>query len=85
MEVAAAAGARCVQYLVWAWHWATPEGGDVPWESGRRLALTRRQTARKRWASSAFRSQLRPRDDGQPVLPQAVMRRFRRPWEVYLT
>jgi LmbE family N-acetylglucosaminyl deacetylase len=26
----AAAGAPLLQYLVWAWHWADPEGDDPP-------------------------------------------------------
>ena len=51
----AAARTTCtsvLEYLVWAWHWATPGSGVIPWHRCRRLDLGRRQTARKRWATS---------------------------------
>jgi LmbE family N-acetylglucosaminyl deacetylase len=81
-------GASLLQYLVWAWHWADPRGDDLPWAASRRLPLTRRQAATKRWATGAFASQTRrPVDgpDGLPVLPPSVLRRFWRRWEVYVT
>lgn len=77
-----------LEYLVWAWHWATPENASVPWHRCRRLDLERRQAARKRWATYAFTSQIRPVGSdyygGRPVLPNAVMRRFWRPFEVFI-
>ncbi len=76
-----------LEYLVWAWHWATPENAVVPWGRCRRLDLGRRQTARKRWATYAFISQIRPfasEYGGRPVLPHSVLRRFWRPFEVFI-
>src|ERR1035438_8914769 len=56
-----AVGARMLGFLVWAWHWADPEGSNIPWDVCRRLDLSRRARARKRWASAAFnRSEERP-------------------------
>lgn len=85
---AASAGAVLFEYLVWAWHWADPLGGEVPWASCRRLSLDRRSAARKRWATAAFHSQTRRfgPDGGQPpILPPPVLRRFWRPFEVFVT
>ena len=86
---AAAASTRTpvLEYLVWAWHWAAPEKMDVPWRQCRRLELERRQTARKRWATYAFTSQIRPSvydHDGRPLLPDSVLRRFWRSFEVFV-
>lgn len=80
-------GARSIEYLVWAWHWADPYGSDIPWDHCRRLNLTRRERARKRWATGAFRSQTRPLGPeaaDAPVLPAPLMRRFWRTYEVYV-
>jgi LmbE family N-acetylglucosaminyl deacetylase len=84
----AATGARLFEYVVWAWHWADPLGPDLPWASCQKLDLDRRQRARKRWAIAAFGSQIRPfgpGGGGPPVLPAPVLRRFWRPFEVYIT
>ena len=82
-----ARGASVLSYLVWAWHWADPAGRDIPWRQCRRLELTRRQAARKRWATHAFQSQIRPIGpepaDGA-VMPDAIMRRFWRRYEIYV-
>lgn len=86
-DAAKSVGGPCLGYLVWAWHWADPDGADLPWSSCRRLELTRRQAARKRWAASAFVSQTRapvPQGDGSPVVPVAVLRRFSRSSEVFV-
>jgi LmbE family N-acetylglucosaminyl deacetylase len=73
-------------YLVWAWHWADPDGTDLPWADCRRYDFDRRTAARKRWATAAFVSQTRPwgSDREGPVLPAAVLRRFWRPYEVFV-
>ncbi len=76
-----------LEYLIWAWHWAAPESTDVPWRRCRRLDLERRQAARKRWASYAYTSQIRAfgsEHDGRPLLSDAVLRRFWRPFEVFI-
>jgi LmbE family N-acetylglucosaminyl deacetylase len=80
-------GARMLGYLVWAWHWANPQGVDIPWDQCRRLDLQRRERARKRWATGAFDSQINPigRDTADAaVLPVALLRRFWRPYEIYV-
>lgn len=82
-----ARGARVLSYLVWAWHWADAEGQDIPWQHCRRLNLTRRQAARKRWATHAFRSQIRtlgPDPEDVAVMPGSIMRRFWRNFEIYI-
>jgi LmbE family N-acetylglucosaminyl deacetylase len=82
-----AVGARMLEYLVWAWHWADPDGFDIPWQQCRRLDLTRRARAHKRWATAAFESQTRalgPGFEDAAVLPAPLMRRFWRSYEVYV-
>jgi LmbE family N-acetylglucosaminyl deacetylase len=79
--------AHLLGYLVWAWHWADPEGTELPWADCRRFDFDRRTAARKRWATGAYASQTRPLGpdrDGAPVLPPAVLRRFWRPYEVFV-
>jgi LmbE family N-acetylglucosaminyl deacetylase len=80
-------GAGLVEYLVWAWHWADPLGADLPWPSCRKLKLSRRSAGRKRWATTAFKSQISPFGPRlePPVLPDSVLRRFWRPFEVFVT
>ena len=76
-----------LEYLVWTWHWATPDNSAVPWRQCRRLNLGRREIARKRWATHAFRSQIRPLGSdygGNPLLTDSVLRRFWRPFEVFI-
>jgi LmbE family N-acetylglucosaminyl deacetylase len=80
-------GARTLGYLVWAWHWAHPDGSDIPWASCRRLDMTSRRAARKRWATGAFRSQTRPlgpSPEDAPVLPAPVLRRFWQHYEIFI-
>lgn len=85
-RAAAGAGSPLLAYPVWAWHWAEPAGDDLPWAAARRLPLTRRQVARKRLAVAAHRSQLVAPHPGElPVLPAAVLRHFRRGFEVFFT
>lgn len=76
-----------VEYLVWAWHWATPSSDDIPWASARRVDLSRAELARKRWATRAFATQVtalsHDASDAAP-LPGAVLARFRRTFEVVL-
>ena len=82
-----AVGARMLQYLVRAWHWADPDGFDIPWQQCRRLDLTRRVRARKRRATAAFESQTRPLGpdlEDAAVLPVPLMRRFWRSYAVYV-
>jgi LmbE family N-acetylglucosaminyl deacetylase len=80
-------GAKMLGYLVWAWHWANPQGADIPWEQCRRLDLQDRERARKRWATGAFDSQINPIGRAAAdaaVLPAPLLRRFWRPYEIYV-
>jgi LmbE family N-acetylglucosaminyl deacetylase len=86
-RASAAVGARSVSCLIWAWHWADPEGGDIPWDRCVRLDLGRRARARKRWATQAFESQIRPigpAASDQAILPPAILRRFWRGYEIFI-
>lgn len=87
-EVAAEVGCAMVGFLVWAWHWAVPDGEDLPWADCRRLPLSRRDLAHRRWATSAFASQIRPIGPDpadRAVLPAAMLRRSWRRNEVFVT
>ena len=73
--------------------WSGPGTGQprmmrvVPWRRCRRLDLGRRQIARKRWATYAFTSQIRPLGSdhgGGALLADSVLRRFWRPFEVFI-
>jgi LmbE family N-acetylglucosaminyl deacetylase len=80
-------GARSLGYLIWAWHWADPEGDDVPWSQCRQLTLSRRASARKRWSTLAFASQVSPIGPSvadAPIMPAPLLRRFWRPYELYV-
>ena len=80
-----ASGARLWSYFVWAWHWTDPDGEEFPWSQGRQLVLTRREVARKRWATMAFATQTSEADAqrGGPVLPAPILRRFWREAETF--
>jgi LmbE family N-acetylglucosaminyl deacetylase len=87
LAVTESVGAQLLGYLVWAWHWADPRGADLPWADCRRFDFDRRVAARKRWATGAFLSQIRPLGpdrEAAPLLPPAVLRRFWRPYEVFV-
>ena len=48
---AGAIGTAVLEYMVWAWHWATPDSPVVPWGNCRRFDLDTAQTARKVWGN----------------------------------
>jgi LmbE family N-acetylglucosaminyl deacetylase len=88
IAAAGAVQADLLGYLVWTWHWAHPDGEDVPWEDCRRFDFDRRTGAHKRWATRAFVSQTRPLGPDHhdsPLLPPPVVRRFWRTYEVFVT
>ncbi|WP_321794144.1 PIG-L family deacetylase [Caballeronia sp. J97] len=76
----------CVEVPLWTWHWASPDDTRVPWSRARRIVLDSATHARKLRAVQAFRSQLEPdATTGQaPVLPEHVLARLTRPFEVVL-
>jgi LmbE family N-acetylglucosaminyl deacetylase len=84
--VAHARGADLLQYLVWTWHWADPDGDDLPWDDCRRFDFSRRVAATKRWSCGAFLTQIRPMstDANELVLPAPILRRFWRTFEVFI-
>jgi LmbE family N-acetylglucosaminyl deacetylase len=87
LKLTSEVGCSLLQYLVWAWHWATPDSDEVPWIAGRRLALSLSVRLRKRWSIGAFQSQTTvSRAPGriEPVLPRAVLARFQRPAEIFI-
>jgi LmbE family N-acetylglucosaminyl deacetylase len=87
LAAAAATGTPVLEYLVWAWHWASPDDVIVPWPNCLRFDLDPAQSARKRWATDAFTSQISRRDSElqqEPVLTDTVLQRFRRPFEVFI-
>jgi LmbE family N-acetylglucosaminyl deacetylase len=70
-------GAELLEYPVWMWHWAVPDGDDVPWHRMSKTRLDRAAMARKRRAAKVFRTQLTPREPGAAaVLPAFVVRRL---------
>ena len=75
-----------VEVPLWTWHWASPDDTRVPWSRARRIVLDGPTHARKLRAVQAFRSQLEPdAATGQaPVLPEHVLARLTRPFEVVL-
>lgn len=77
-QAAARSGAHLLSYLVWAWHWASPD--DLPWEQALRVDITD-VAAAKRHAAACFTSQIAV----EPVILAAhVRRRLLRSYEVLL-
>ncbi|MFF5249299.1 PIG-L deacetylase family protein [Streptosporangium sp. NPDC000095] len=82
-RAAAAAGLRPYFYPIWAWHWARPGDGRLPWERASRIRLPPAVLARKREAIGCFTSQLEPRAAGlEAVLPPGIVAHFTREYEV---
>lgn len=79
-EAAGRIAARRWSYLVWAWHWASPE--QVPWERAVRVPLSERVAAAKAAAVRAFASQL---EGPAEILPPHVLARLLRRDEVLLS
>ena len=78
-------GARLLAYPVWAWHWADPSTGALPWDRAHKVALPLVVRKQKACATASFVSQIEPigpLPQDQPVLPAAVLARFSRPFEV---
>jgi LmbE family N-acetylglucosaminyl deacetylase len=87
--VATVAGALDLPFVevpVWTWHWATPDDSRVPWSRARRIVMDEPTLARKMHAVQAFRSQIEADGStGRPaILPEHVLERLTRPYEVVL-
>ncbi|WCE09307.1 MULTISPECIES: PIG-L deacetylase family protein [Pseudomonas] len=87
VEACRVRGARCIEVPIWTWHWAAPGDARVPWARAQRLDLEDDVVALKKQAVNAFGSQLtEDSSTGQgPILPDTVVTRLTRAWEVYLT
>ena len=76
----------CYQVLIWAWHWAKPADGRIPWHCAKRVDLTTEQLQRKIEAIACFESQITADDStgNPPILSAQTIARVSQPWEVYL-
>jgi LmbE family N-acetylglucosaminyl deacetylase len=86
-SLAAASGIPHWQYPIWAWHWAAPDGDQLPWERMRRLVLDGAARNAKRTAVRAYRSQvteLSATPGDEPVLPTHVLAHFDRDFETFV-
>ena len=83
---AGSCGVRVLQYPVWAWHWLDPAAPSGPWPDAQRVALCGATQARKQQAMAAFATQTGAVGDlgCEPVLPEHVLARFRRAYEVLI-
>jgi len=76
------------EYPVWAWHWAAPESGALPWGRARALWLSPGERLAKAEAIGRFLSQVQPlsaHPADAPPLPADVIAHFDRPLEVVFT
>ncbi|WP_244847664.1 PIG-L deacetylase family protein [Caballeronia sp. SL2Y3] len=85
-SAATALGLPFVEVPLCTWDWASPDDIRVPWSRARKIVLDGKALARKLRAVQAFRSQLEPDPaTGQvAVLPEHVLARLTRPYEVVL-
>lgn len=84
-QVAGAAGARLLEYPVWAWHWAAPGDPRLPWGDAWRSPLDAGTQARKAEAVAAFVTQVEPLGTAPAdaaILAPHVLARFARPYEL---
>ncbi len=77
VAAAAAIGAACWTYPVWAWHWHHPATSRLA--GGVRVALPLPAWEAKQAAIECYGSQIGGAD---PVVPSFAMPRYRRPFEV---
>lgn len=80
-------GMTVLQYPIWAWHWGTPDGADVPLDRLRTLSLTGDVLAAKRRALAAHHSQKMPLSDlpgDEALLPHSLTDFFDEPAEYFL-
>jgi LmbE family N-acetylglucosaminyl deacetylase len=76
------------QVPIWAWHWADPDGADLPWQSLARFELEPADAATKHQALLCYPSQHLPLSDqvgDEAILPEAVLAHFVRPFETVVT
>lgn len=77
-EIAAARGARLLEYPVWLWHWADPDHPDVPWDRLRGLPLDAADALARNRALQRHETQVRAAspapEDTAPLHPEALRR-----------
>lgn len=83
---AASCGARALQYPVWAWHWLDPSAASGPWTNAQRVGMCTASQSRKQQAIAAFATQTGAVDGltCDPILPDHVLARFQRSYEVLI-
>jgi LmbE family N-acetylglucosaminyl deacetylase len=75
------------QYPIWAWHWADPAAGQLPWSALRCVELTDDARGAKQSALACYRSQHEPLSNypgDEALLSAHVLAHFRRPVEHYV-
>lgn len=81
-------GAHLVAFPIWAWHWASPDGGELPWHRAKQVSLSDDVLRAKAAALAEFHTQispLGPLSQDAPVLSPPILARFTRSAEVVLT
>ena len=86
-QVAQSAGARLLEYPIWAWHWARPEDGTLTPEMMAGLDLPADARDAKQRALAEHRSQVEPLSDepgDEAVVPQWFRDHFGRSRELFV-
>lgn len=73
-----------IEVPIWMWHWASPTESRIPWQRARLVKLAETTRDNKQKALQAFRSQLLLDEYSltTPILPEYVLERFTRSFEV---
>lgn len=83
-SVARDGGHALLEYPIWYWHWASPDG--PAWQSWMRLPLDPEQQAAKKSAMDAHTSQIRPLSGlagDEVLLGEGLLQHFRRAFETF--
>ncbi len=75
------------EYPIWLWHWAVPDGPDVPWPSMAFLELDPAAQRAKAHAVACHLSQHEPLSDqpgDEAILPPRLLEHFTRPFETFV-
>ncbi|ATO20501.1 LmbE-like protein [Acinetobacter sp. LoGeW2-3] len=85
-QIAAELSLKCLQVLIWTWHWASPEDTRIPWNKALKLELSPEQLKLKSEAMQCFESQLEPDPSTgkAAIVSSSALERLLQPWEVYI-
>ncbi|EOM78339.1 PIG-L family deacetylase [Rhodococcus rhodnii] len=78
-RAARSAGARLLEFPIWAWHWGTPDDPHIPWGRARAVELPPDVHAAKRRAIDEFVTQTAPLSEDpadRAILPPHILERF---------